>query len=52
MNVDENPATAMEYNISGIPSVILFNNGKEEHRLIGVQPEEVYLNSVANLSAV
>ena len=26
MNVDENPTTSMEYNISGIPSVLLFKN--------------------------
>jgi thioredoxin 1 len=27
LNVDENPATACEYGISGIPTVLIFKNG-------------------------
>lgn len=47
-NVDENPQTAMTYGISGIPTIIIFKNGEAVQQLVGVQPENVYLNAVNN----
>ncbi len=35
VNVDENPATAQRYGIKGIPTLILFNEGKEAERIVG-----------------
>ena len=46
MNVDENPATATKYGITGIPTVIIFRNGKFETELMGVQQKNVYKNAL------
>lgn len=39
LNVDENPATASQYQISSIPTMLIFKDGKLIERLIGVQPK-------------
>jgi thioredoxin 1 len=36
VNVDEQPTLASQYNITGIPTMILFNKGKIVERLSGV----------------
>lgn len=47
LNVDENPATAGKYGITGIPTVIVFKNGQVDKEFVGVQPEQVYLKALA-----
>lgn len=47
LNVDENPVTASQYGITGIPTVIIFRGGKIDREFVGVQPEQVYLNALA-----
>lgn len=37
LNVDENPQTAARFGISGIPTLIIFEGGREIDRLVGVQ---------------
>lgn len=37
LNVDENPSTAMTYEVMSIPTMILFKNGKEQKRFIGAR---------------
>lgn len=39
LNTDENPTTAGQYQISGIPSLLLFKNGSILDRLVGYVPE-------------
>src|SRR5262245_38458757 len=39
LNVDENPAVSPRYNIHGIPTLILFKEGKESGRLVGLRSE-------------
>ena len=39
VNTDESPAIAQKYGISGIPTLILFKDGKEVERMVGVQTE-------------
>jgi len=39
LNVDENPLTAKRFGIMGIPTLILFKNGKEASRIVGVVPK-------------
>lgn len=39
VNVDENPATSMEYGIRSIPTIALFNRGEVVNGVIGVAPE-------------
>jgi thioredoxin 1 len=46
LNVDENPVTANKYGITGIPTVIIFRNGKIEKQFVGVQTEQTYLNAL------
>ena len=36
VNVDENPSSSVKYNIRGIPTLIVFKNGKEANRLVGL----------------
>ncbi len=38
LNVDENPHTAMEFNVMSIPTLILFTDGVEKKRLAGAVP--------------
>ena len=40
LNVDTAPELVMEYGIMGVPTVILFRNGKPQHRLTGYRPKQ------------
>jgi len=40
LNVDENPSTAGTYGIKGIPTLILFREGKEVERVVGAISKE------------
>ena len=40
VNTDESPSIAQKYNISSIPTLILFKDGIEVERMVGVQPED------------
>ncbi len=46
LNVDENRETAGQYQVMSIPTVILFKDGEEVERLIGVQPKEAYVQAI------
>ncbi len=39
MNTDENPLTPGKLGIRGIPTLILYRNGVEADRIVGVQPK-------------
>jgi thioredoxin 1 len=39
LNVDRNQATAKRFGVSGIPTLILFKDGKEAKRFVGLQSE-------------
>ena len=39
IDVDQNPGTAMEYQIQGVPTLILFKDGKPMWRQSGVVPK-------------
>jgi len=41
MNTDENPNVAGEYQVSGIPCLILFKGGQAVDRIVGYVPENV-----------
>jgi len=36
LNVDENPSIAYEYGIRGIPTLVLFKDGKQVDRIVGL----------------
>ena len=41
VNTDDNQQLAMRYSIFSIPTLILFENGREAARLVGYMPQEV-----------
>ncbi len=42
VNVDDNQALAMKYNIMSIPTIMLFKDGKAMDQAIGAAPSEFY----------
>ena len=44
INVDENSDIAVKYNVMSIPTLIIFKNGKEEKRLVGLRDKEELLS--------
>ena len=40
VNVDENPNVAQRFGIKGIPTLILFKDGKEAERVVGATSKE------------
>jgi thioredoxin 1 len=47
LNTDENGPIAQKYGIMSIPTLILFEDGKEIARFEGVQPEEVLKSRIS-----
>jgi thioredoxin 1 len=47
LNVDENVESSSRYGIKGIPTLILFNGGKEVRRVVGVPPNAK--DSISNM---
>ncbi|WP_028273990.1 thioredoxin [Atopococcus tabaci] len=41
LNIDENEATAAEFGIQSIPTMILFKDGQPMEKIIGAHPKEV-----------
>jgi thioredoxin 2 len=39
LNVDENPGTASRFGVQSIPTLLVFKNGREIDRMVGVQPK-------------
>ena len=39
LNIDENQQTAMNYQILAIPTMVLFRDGQEAHRIQGAMPK-------------
>lgn len=48
LNVDENKKNILDYNINDIPMSILFKNGKEYKRFIGVKPIYFFKAQIKN----
>ena len=40
LNVDENQATAVKYDVLSIPTMILFRNGEAAKRIVGAMPKK------------
>lgn len=40
LNIDEGRALALEYNIMSVPTLIIFRNGKEIKRIVGLLAKE------------
>ncbi len=46
LNVDEQQQVAARYGIRNIPTMILFKDGKEVERIIGVKPKDYIISSI------
>ncbi len=44
LNVDENTATAIQYQVSAIPTLMLFKGGTVANKMLGVQPKDAIRN--------
>jgi thioredoxin 1 len=48
INVDENPSVSAKYGIRGIPTVIVFKDGKESNRLVGLSTQDQLAGLIRN----
>jgi len=39
LNIDDNPGSAQKYDVSSIPTLMIFKNGEVVERVVGVQPK-------------
>ena len=46
LNVDDNSETPQHYGIQGIPTLILFKDGKVANQIVGFQPEQKLKNVI------
>jgi thioredoxin 1 len=51
LNVDDYPQVASQFRVMNIPTLILFKNGAEVDRIIGVSPKEELARRVEKLIA-
>ena len=51
LDVDKAPDVATEYSVQSIPTVVLFQGGKEKQRWIGGQPLPTYAKALDGLLA-
>lgn len=47
LNVDENQATAMQYGVMSIPTMIVFQDGQEKKRLVGARSRNQLESEIA-----
>ena len=46
LNVDHYQPVSQQFGIRGIPTIILFNNGKEVDRIVGIKPKDFLIKQV------
>jgi len=46
VNTDENIKTAKDYAISGLPSLLVFKDGKAVERLVGLMPKSSIVSNI------
>lgn len=46
LDVDENPETASQFGISGVPTLIFFKDGGEVTRLVGFQSKDALMEKL------
>lgn len=47
LNTDDNPATAMRFGIRGIPTLLLFKNGRVVEQRVGAMPKPEVIKMLA-----
>jgi thioredoxin 1 len=51
LNVDENPSISQRFGIKGIPTLVLFQNGKEAERMVGAASEKTITQMIERNSS-
>jgi thioredoxin 2 len=51
LNIDENPATAARFDVRSIPTLLVFKEGKEIDRIVGVQPKSAMARRLEKVTA-
>lgn len=46
VNTDDNIKTAKDYAISGLPSLLVFKDGKAVERLVGLMPKSAIISNI------
>lgn len=46
LNTDENLKTAKEYSVSGLPTLLIFKDGKAVERLVGLVPKSTIASNI------
>jgi len=49
VNVDDYPVLAERFNVQGIPTLIIFKDGKAVRRFMGVQSRQVLIDTIQNI---
>lgn len=48
LNIDEAAGVAERFGVQAIPTLLLFKDGKEVQRFIGVQPKETLIDAISS----
>lgn len=51
VNVDDEPDIASEYGVSSIPCMVIFKDGKEVERIVGLRPKAALVKSLEKHNA-
>jgi thioredoxin 1 len=46
VNVDENPQVSSQYQITGIPTVLIFNDGQLKEQIVGFRQKQEYIEAI------
>ena len=46
VDIDENPHIARQLGVMSVPTTVLFNNGHEENRIVGLAPPEMFTEMI------
>ena len=49
LNIDDHRQFAIQHGITSIPTLIIFKNGRELQRFVGLQPAEVLYRAIAEV---
>jgi thioredoxin 1 len=50
VDVDKNPAVAQQYQVQGVPTLLLFKSGQIKWRQSGVIPKNTLISTIKNFS--
>jgi thioredoxin 1 len=51
VNVDEEPSLAMQYGVTGIPMMAVFQNGQIAKQMVGARPKNAIVEDLASFLA-